>query len=116
MRLTSPRNLLWIAALLAGICVTAPAQPAASRALSPPIQQLSTVNSGTTSAHTVTDSSRQGSDPGTQPENGGPGRTIDRVETAGVVPDSTSLLPVAALVGFSFLLGGIVCGTIKKRP
>jgi hypothetical protein len=33
-----------------------------------------------------------------------------------MVPDSASLLPVAAVIGFSFLLGGIVCGTIKKRP
>ena len=38
-----------------------------------------------------------------------------RVETASIVPDSTSLLPVAALVGFSFLLGGIVCGALKTR-
>jgi hypothetical protein len=38
-----------------------------------------------------------------------------KVEEASVLPDSASLLPVAAVVGFSFLLGGIVCGSIKTR-
>ena len=37
------------------------------------------------------------------------------VEEAGLVPDSRSLLPVAAIIGFSFLFGGIVC-SIKPRP
>jgi len=37
------------------------------------------------------------------------------VEETGLIPDSRSLLPVAAIIGFSFLFGGIVC-SIKPRP
>jgi lipoprotein-anchoring transpeptidase ErfK/SrfK len=38
------------------------------------------------------------------------------VQMAGVLPEG-SLLPVAGIVGFSFLLGGIVCGALKPpRP
>ena len=37
-------------------------------------------------------------------------------QMAGVLPDANSLLPVAGVVGFSFLIGGIVCRSIKTRP
>lgn len=102
MRPTSYRNLLWIIALTGSFCVAAPAATPATTAQTPhpvtttvapaPSQQLSMVNSGQM-----------------------PTQIQGRVETASMVPDSASLLPVAAVVGFSFLLGGIVCGTIKKR-
>jgi hypothetical protein len=39
-----------------------------------------------------------------------------QVERASIIPDSASLLPVAALLGFSCLVGGIVCGAWKTRP
>jgi hypothetical protein len=107
--LPSYRNLIWITVLLAGSCVVAPAQTPANQnaakvASSPPIQQPSGASGQQPSTLAV------GS---TNAESGEMG---NRVETAGMIPDSASLLPVAAVVGFSFLLGGIVCGTIKKRP
>ena len=121
MRLTSYRNLLWITALLTGFCVAAPAQPWSARSAtlhttSPPIQQLSNITSGGNGAQTPADVGQQSSAPNLQPKNTQAGQTGDRVETASMIPDSASLLPVAAVIGFSFLLGGIVCGTIKKRP
>jgi hypothetical protein len=39
----------------------------------------------------------------------------DEVLQAGILPDPENLLPVAAIVGFSFLFGGIV-SAIKTRP
>lgn len=115
MRLTSYSNLLWIIALLAALCVAALAQaPPGSTASQnavvqrtfPTPQQPPAVNGGATETL---------SSPVTQ-ANSNSGLAESRVETAGIFPDSASLLPVAALVGFSFLLGGIVCGTIKNRP
>ncbi len=49
--------------------------------------------------------------PAPQAQNAGCGR--QQVQTAAVLPDG-SLLPVAGIVGFSFLFGGIVCGALKK--
>jgi hypothetical protein len=37
------------------------------------------------------------------------------VQQAGLFADPGSLLPVAGLVGFSFLFGGIVCA-LKTKP
>ncbi len=37
------------------------------------------------------------------------------VQTVSALPDSGSLLPVAGIVGFSFLIGGIVCRMLKTR-
>ncbi len=69
----------------------------------------------------VTSTAQNGGTPGTQApsapqgKNTAPAQAEGRVEMAGMFPDSASLLPVAAVVGFSFLLGGIVCGW-KTRP
>ena len=122
MRLTSYQNLLWIIALLAIFCVAAPAQllpPAASApsvasqgtSLQP--QQLSMAKSSVTGAQAVTGSGHE--TPTLPTKNAESGQTGTQVEEASILPDSASLLPVAAVVGFSFLLGGIVCGTIKTR-
>ncbi len=55
--------------------------------------------------------------PGNQPATPAPqaqNQAADgQVQTAAVLPDG-SLLPVAGIVGFSFLFGGIVCGALKK--
>jgi hypothetical protein len=39
-----------------------------------------------------------------------------RVQEASILPEPGNLLPVAGIVGFSFLIGGIVCSSIKTRP
>lgn len=65
-------------------------------------------NGGTT--RTPSPSSNQTASPTPQSKNLEPGQAEERVETASILPDSANLLPVAALVGFSFLVGGIVCG------
>lgn len=117
MRFTSYRNLLWITALLAASGIAAPAQHFASGANPPPpIQQLSNANTGGTAGQASADSAAQPATSASAAKNPVSGQAGVPVEKASVVPDSASLLPVAALVGFSFLLGGIVCGTIKKRP
>lgn len=111
MRFTSYRNLLWITALLA-----ASGSAALASANSPPIQQLSTVNTGGTAAQASADSGAQATPSASPAKKPAPEQAGEPVEKASIVPDSASLLPVAAVVGFSFLLGGIVCGSIKKRP
>lgn len=124
MRLTSYQNLLWIIALLAGLCVAASAQaPPGSTSTQTAVVQTSslaphvpTARGGTGETLSASDSDQHGASPTLQAKITEPGQTRVQVETASVLPDSASLLPVAALVGFSFLLGGIVCGTIKNRP
>ena len=98
MRVTSYRNLLWIILLVTAFC-------AAASALAPSAPPgTNRVTQGTTVAS-----------PAAQVQSTKAGQTGLEVEEASVIPDSASLLPVAALVGFSFLLGGIVCGSIKTR-
>lgn len=124
MRLTSYLNLLWIIALLAGLCVAASAQAppgsAASKNVvvqsSSPTPQVPTARGVIAETPSASGSGKRTASLAVQATITKPGQSPDRVETASVLPDSAGLLPVAALVGFSFLLGGIVCGTIKNRP
>src|SRR5579884_3947338 len=111
VRHNSYRNLLWIIALLGFSWVSAPAQaPKPTQAqglighfISRVQQEIAKSNAIET--HTA---SPAGVSPAAQPYGVAPPGS--QVEKASVIPDSTSLLPVAAVVGFSFLLGGIVCG------
>lgn len=73
-------------------------------------------NGGTSGTQSPAGSGTQTTSPTPQAMNTDPTLPGARVETAGILPDSGSLLPVAGLVGFSFLLGGIVCGAWKTRP
>lgn len=104
MRLSSYRKLLWIIALLTVTCIAASAQ--APPGVTPTQAAVMAGASQPQLAQSVKPQAKN-ADARAQAAN--------QVETAGIVPDSASLLPVAALVGFSFLLGGIVCGTIKTR-
>lgn len=124
MRVTSYRNLLWITALLASFCVAGSAQTppggnqgqtAVMRGTSRDPQQLSTLGTGAIGMTSSADSRTQTATSNRQAKSAELGQAGDRVEKAGIVPDSASLLPIAAVVGFSFLVGGIVCGTIKTR-
>jgi hypothetical protein len=72
-------------------------------------------NAGQAAAQSPADPNSQADTPRPEAANNNSGQVEGRVETASLLPDSASLLPVAAVVGFSFLLGGIVCGTIKSR-
>ena len=83
MGVTSYRKQLWMLALLAAFWVPVQAQAPAGSGTPPTTQALKQ-----------------------QPE------TPDSVQTASLLPEG-SILPVAGIVGFSFLIGGIVCGALK---
>jgi hypothetical protein len=122
VRLTSFQNVIWIMALVACSWISASAQtppgaaqsPIANRGTSQP-QPHQTIASDAAGWQAQSKSVEQTSTQGPQAVDSNSGQSEGRVETAGIFPDSASLLPVAALVGFSFLLGGIVCGSIKTR-
>lgn len=127
MRLASYRNLLWIAALLGLFCVAAPAQAPAmavqtSHSAVVNLQISQQPHQDHTGKTNVAEAQPTGASPQPAASQTSQAKSAEakpagaRIETAGIVPDAAGLLPVAALVGFSFLLGGIVCGTIKKRP
>ena len=119
MRHTSYLNLLWVIVLVASFYFAAPAptlaasyQPNGTPPTSQPMESLSVSHArpGPTDAGRQAGSSTLRAQ--STPMRGPAG---EQVEKAGILPDSASLLPVAAVVGFSFLLGGIVCGTMKTR-
>jgi hypothetical protein len=112
VRLTSYRNVLWIIALLAVLCLAATAQVRSGAAPAP----SATIDIASPQAGTQSPAGNQPTGPASQATSSNSVQTEGRVDKASIIPDSGSLLPVAAVVGFSFLLGGIVCGTIKKRP
>ncbi len=133
MRATSYRNVLWILAVLAMSWIPAlaqappsgaQAQSAVIRVTPPHPQQRQTVNFVTVHYELQNASSSAAgflktANPGNQtplPQamNPASAQSAAAVQTASVLPDSGSLLPVAGIVGFSFLLGGIVCGAIKR--
>jgi len=57
----------------------------------------------------------QHTQPTSQESTGRPAERSGEVLRAGILPEPANLLPVAAIVGFSFLLGGIV-SALKTRP
>ena len=121
MRLTSYQKLLWMITLLAASSIAMSAQiPAGetqnanSSRTDTQAQQRQTM-SVESSTQTTVDAGPRTPGPPAEASGNNSARPGGRVETASIFPDSASLLPVAAVVGFSFLLGGIVCGTIKSR-
>lgn len=116
MRVISYRKQLWILALLALSCISAlahapanvvQAQSAVHRVTSPSPPQHRIVNFVAVG---------QPSTPMPKDANRRPAKSEAQVQEAGVLTDPGSLLPIAGLVGFSFLIGGIVCRSIKTRP
>ena len=123
MRPTSYASPFFIIALLAAFYVTVPTKPSAAAAqaqsavasmTSPQAEQRPAGNLLTVHYELQNPASAPAKD--SQANNTDSAQPQSRIEAASILPDAGSLLPVAAVVGFSFLLGGIVCGTIKKRP
>ena len=73
-------------------------------------------NGGATGNQASPGSGTQTTSPTPQVRNGNSVQGEDKVQEASVLPEPRNLLPVAGIVGFSFLIGGIVCRSIKTRP
>ncbi|MFZ0704295.1 MAG: hypothetical protein WAM71_01745 [Candidatus Korobacteraceae bacterium] len=123
MRPTSYASLFFIIALLAVSYVTAPAQVSAAAAQAPSavVASLSSLAAQRPADNLLTvhqDLQNPASAPAanSQAKKTESAEPQDRIEAASILPDAGSLLPVAAVVGFSFLVGGIVCGAWKTRP
>jgi len=142
VRVASYRNQLWIIALLGAFWAPATAQapPSAAQAQSAGVRVTSlrpaerqtadfstvkdqwqspnlvaTAQNGAV-ANQATTTAKKPTAPAVPDAQAGEVVDGNQVQTAGVLPDG-SLLPVAGLVGFSFLFGGIVCGALKRpRP
>lgn len=116
MRLTSyQENILWIIMLLAIACVAAPARaPAAATQAQSAVVRVTPPQHQRFTGGTAAKQSPAGNP--TSEANSNSVHAECHVETASIIPESGSLLPVAALVGFSCLVGGIVCGAMKTRP
>jgi hypothetical protein len=119
VRPTSYKNPFFIIALLAAFYVTAPTQlPATALAPIANVHVNSSPPGQTDNLLTV----HQVQDPAWAPASAPQAKRMelaqppDRIEAASIIPDAGSLLPVAAVVGFSFLVGGIVSGAWKTRP
>ena len=123
MRPTSYRTPFFTLALLAAFYVSLPAQLSATAAeaqsasvpllSSPPGQRAA--NNLPTARHELQNPTSAPAS-AQQAKNTEPAQPQGRVEEASIIPDAGNLLPVAAVVGFSFLVGGIVSGAWKTRP
>ena len=114
MRITSLTKQVRLVVLLAAFCVPGLAAPAhGAKTDAAPGNTIPQAGSSQVSQAAGVPQAPQIAT--SQHMKGDAARRDVQVSKADMLPEPATLLPIAAVVGFSFLFGGIVC-TLKTRP